>query len=107
VAAPAFFQAGEKRVPFYYQGVLWVDQTSFDIVALRTDLLAPLPQVLLKQLTTELTFREVRIRGYDAVFWLPSEVDISSDQGRGSSEESHRYSDYHLFHAETRILPEP
>jgi hypothetical protein len=108
VAAPAFFQAAEgKRVPFYYQGVLWVDQASFDIVALRTDLLAPLPQVLLKQLTTELTFREVRIRGYDAEFWLPSEVDISSDQGRGPSEESHRYSDYHLFHAETRILPEP
>jgi hypothetical protein len=49
----------------------------------------------------------VPIRGYDAVFWLPSEVDISSDQGRGPSEESHRYSDYHLFHAETRILPEP
>lgn len=107
VTAPAYFQAEGKRAPFYYQGVLWIDQSSFDIVALRTDLLAPLPQVLLKQLTTELTFRSVRIRGYDAVFWLPSEVDISSDQGRGPSEESHRYSDYHLFHAETRIVPSP
>ncbi len=107
VTAPAYFQVEGKKAPFYYQGVLWVDQSSFDIVALRTDLQAPLPQVLLKQLTTELTFRSVQIRGYDAVFWLPSEVDISSDQGRGPSEESHRYSDYHLFHAETRILPEP
>jgi hypothetical protein len=107
VTVPAYFQAEGKRAPFYYQGVLWVDQSSFDIVALRTDLLAPLPQALLKQLTTELTFRSVRIRGYDAVFWLPSEVDISSDQGHGPSEESHRYSDYHLFHAEARIVPSP
>ena len=107
VSAPAFFQVDLKKVPFYYQGVLWVDQSSFDIVALRTDLLAPLPQVLLKQLTTELTFRSVPIRGLDAVFWLPSEVDISSDQGRGPSEETHRYSDYHLFHAQVRVVPEP
>lgn len=105
VSAPAFFQVDTKRVPFYYQGVLWVDQSSFDIVALRTDLLAPL--ALLKQLTTELTFHSVPIRGFDAVFWLPSEVDISSDQGRGPSEESHRYSDYHLFHAQARIVANP
>ena len=107
VTAPAYFQADGKQAPFYFQGVLWVDQSSFDIVALRTDLLAPLPQALLKQLTTELSFRSVPIRGYDAVFWLPSEVTISSDQGRGPSEESHRYSDYHLFHAEARIVSSP
>ncbi len=107
VRAPAFFQVDTKRVPFYYQGILWVDQSSFDIIALRTDLLAPLPQVQLMQLTTELTFRSVSIRGFDAVFWLPSEVDISSDQGRGPSEESHRYSDYHLFHVQARIVANP
>jgi hypothetical protein len=107
VSAPALFEVDLKKVPFYYQGVLWVDQSTFDIIALRTDLLAPLPQVMLKQLTTELTFRSVPIRGLDAEFWLPSEVDISSDQGQGPSEESHRYSDYHLFHAQVRIVPEP
>lgn len=105
VSAPAFFMVDTKRVPFYYQGVLWVDQSSFDIIALRTDLLAPLP--LLKQLTTELRFRSVPIRGFNAVFWLPSEVDISSDQGRGPSEENHRYSDYHLFRSESRIVASP
>jgi hypothetical protein len=107
VSAPAFFEVDLKKVPFYYQGVLWVDQSTFDIVALRTDLLAPLPQLLLRQLTTELTFRSVAIRDLDAVFWLPSEVDIFSDQGRGPSEESHRYSDYHLFRAQVRVVPEP
>jgi hypothetical protein len=65
------------------------------------------PQVELLQLTTELSFRSVPIHGYNAVFWLPSEVDIESDEGRGPSEESHRYSDYHLFHAQARIVANP
>jgi hypothetical protein len=107
VGAPAQFMADGKKVPLYYQGILWVDQSSFDIVALRTDLLAPPAKMPLRQLTTELTFRSVPIRGYDAVFWLPSEVDISSDLGAGPTEETHRYSDYHLFHAQARIVPEP
>jgi len=107
VSDPAFFQANSKKVPFYFQGVLWVDEASFDIIELRTDLLAPLPQVQLRQFSTELTFRSVAIQGYNAVFWLPSEVDIQSDEGSGPSEESHRYSDYHLFHAQARIVDTP
>lgn len=107
VADPAYFMSDGKTAPFYYQGVFWVDQTTFGIVALHTDLSAPVPQVHLFGLTTDLKFRSVPIRGYDAVFWLPSEVDISSDQGRGPSEESHRYSDYHLFHASAKIVTEP
>ena len=107
VLAPAFFEVNNKKVPFYYQGLFWVDQYTFDIVMLRTDLLRPVPQVELLQLTTELSFRSVPIHGYNAVFWLPSEVDIESDEGRGPSEESHRYSDYHLFHAQARIVANP
>jgi hypothetical protein len=107
VADPAYFESQGKTAPFYYQGVLWVDPTTYDIVMLRTDLLAPLADLQLRQLTTELTFRSVPIHGYDAVFWLPREVNISSDQGAGPAEENHRYSDYHLFHAETRIFAGP
>jgi hypothetical protein len=107
VSNPARFQSDGKVAPFYFQGVLWIDQASFDIVMVRTDLLAPLPDVHLRQLTTQLTFRAVPIHGYDAVFWLPSEAYISSDQGSGAVEESHRYSDYHLYHSTARIVASP
>ncbi|MGA2536655.1 MAG: hypothetical protein ABSF53_11610 [Terracidiphilus sp.] len=107
VSNPARFESDGKVAPFYFQGVLWVDQSSFDIVMVRTDLLAPLPDLHLRQLSTQLTFRAVPIHGYDAVFWLPSEAYISSDQGSGAVEESHRYSDYHLYHSTARILPSP
>jgi hypothetical protein len=86
--------------------VLWVDQSTYDIVVLHTDLLAPLLDLHLRQLTTELTFRSVPIKGFGASFWLPREVYISSDRGAGLAEESHRYSDYHLFHAQARVIAE-
>jgi hypothetical protein len=106
VAKPAQFEWQGKSEPFYFQGVLWVDQATSDIVVLRTDLLAPLLDLHLRQLTTELTFRSVPIKGFGSSFWLPSEVYISSDRGAGLAEESHRYSHYHLFHAQARIIAE-
>jgi predicted esterase len=125
VANPAYFQSGQKVSPYYYQGVLWADQSSFDIVMLRTDLLAPLSALDLKQLTMKLTFHSVPIQGYNAVFWLPLEVDISLGQGAAPGEsvsfaqgtgpgegtflyqENHVYSNYQLFHGEARLVPSP
>jgi hypothetical protein len=107
VTDPAYFESLGKAAPFFYQGVLWVDQSSYNIVMLQTDLLDPLPDLQLRQLTTELHFHTASIRGYDAVFWLPSRVDISSDQGLGPAEESHSYSNYHLFHSEAKIVLSP
>jgi hypothetical protein len=107
VTNPALFQSEGKVSPFYYQGVLWVDQSTFDVVMLRTDLLDALPDLHLTQLTTELSFRLVHIHDSDAEFWLPNELSISSDQGAGPAEESHRYSDYHLYRSTARIVPPP
>jgi hypothetical protein len=105
VTSPALFQSEGKVSPFYYQGVLWVDQSTFDVVMLRTDLLDALPDLHLTQLTTELSFRLVHIHDSEAEFWLPNELSISSDQGGGPAEESHRYSDYHLYRSTARIVP--
>ena len=107
VAAPANFRLDQKAAPFFYQGVLWIDQSTSVIILMRTDLLAPIPSLHLSQFTTKVHFGLVPIHGYDATFWLPREINLSFDQGEGDSEEDHRYSDYHLFHSETRIVSEP
>jgi len=107
VADPAVFLTDVGRIPFYYQGILWIDQSSFQIVALRSDLLPPIPSAHLRQLTTELAFQSVTIRGYDATLWLPHHVEVSTDEGRGLSSEAHSYSNYHLFHSDIKILTTP
>jgi VWFA-related protein len=105
VKVPGTFKWAGKEAPFFFQGIVWIDQSTFDVVRLRTDLLSPVPSVNLQHMTTELRFRSVRIHGFGAVFWLPSEVLISTAQSDSLIEELHQYSGYRFFHAESRLLP--
>jgi hypothetical protein len=105
VKVPGTFKWAGKEAPFFFQGIVWIDQSTFDVVRLRTGLLAPVPSVNLRELTTQLHFRSVRIRGFGGDLWLPSEVLIRTAQTDNIVEELHQYSAYRFFHAESRLLP--
>lgn len=105
VKVPAVFQSNGKQAAYYYQGILWIDQETSNIVLLRSDLEAPVKSVKLKELTTWLRFRSVNIHDFDGSFCLPSEVQIQIDQETLMIEEEHKYSDYHLYHSTARIIP--
>jgi VWFA-related protein len=105
VKVPGTFTWAGKEAPFFFQGIVWIDQSTFDVVRLRTDLLSPVPSVNLRQMTTELHFHSVRIHGYGTDLWLPSEVLIRTAQTDSVVEELHQYSAYRFFHAESRLLP--
>jgi hypothetical protein len=109
VRFPAIFAWRGKQASYYYQGILWADAASSQILLLRTDLLSPLPQMQLHTLTTELHFGPVHISGYDpgegAELWLPQDVHLTIAQDRFDIDELHRYSDYHLYHSQATILP--
>ncbi len=105
VKIPGKFSWAGKEAPFFFQGIVWIDQSTFDVVRLRTDLLSPVPSVNLRQMTTELHFRSVRIHGFGSDLWLPSEVLIRTAQTESIVEELHQYSAYRFFHAESRLLP--
>jgi hypothetical protein len=102
---PAYFMADGKSAAFYYQGIPWIDESSFSIVALRSDLLAPLPALHLLQFSTDITFSLVKIPGLSFTTWLPHTVEIATDEGAGISKETHSYTDYHLYRSEATILP--
>jgi VWFA-related protein len=105
VKLPGKFKGAGKEEEFFFQGIAWIDQSSFNVVRLQTDLLSPVPSVNLLQMTTDLRFRSVRIKGYDADFWLPSQVLIRTEQGESVLNELHQYSRYKFFHAQSRLLP--
>jgi hypothetical protein len=105
VKALGKFTSSGKSVAFYYQGIAWIDQSTSNIVLLRTDLLGELPSVELDRMTTEVHFRSVRIHDYPTIFWLPSEVHVASEQGGNIEQELHLYSHYALYKAEARIVP--
>jgi VWFA-related protein len=105
VKVPGKYKSDGKEVPFFFQGIAWIDQSTFDVVRLRTDLLSPIPSVNLQHMTTELRFRSVHIHGFGAVLWLPSEVLIRTARSDSIFEEIHQYSGYRFFHAESKLLP--
>ncbi len=84
------------------QGVAWIDPVSFQIVRVRTDLLAPQPKIRLRRQTTEISFREVSFKEVAASVWLPQEVSVTVDLRGRIYRNLHRYSDFKLFNVATK-----
>jgi hypothetical protein len=94
-------------VRILYQGIAWIDEASFRIVRLRTDLLAPRPDISLERQTTELLLGETRLPQVVSPLWLPQEVVVTTEMDNRNLRNIHRYSSYRLFKVETKILPAP
>ena len=106
-----------SRLRLLSQGVAWVDKASFHIRQLRTDLLAPQPEVGLAEQTTTITYGEVRFADA-APLWLPREVNVNiqftEHLAGGASDLSsrvmdqtfrniHHYSNYLLYRVSTKM----
>jgi hypothetical protein len=96
-----------RAVCILYQGIAWIDEASFRIVRLRTDMLAPHPDIGLERQTTELRLGETRLPQTVSPLWLPQEVVVTTEMRNQFFRNLHRYSGYRLFKVETKILPAP
>jgi hypothetical protein len=121
---------GGRSAAVLVQGVAWIDSTSYQIIRMRTDLLAPRPDLGLLGETVVTTFGEVRFpEKPKTVLWLPQDVTVTAqwkgkatvtrvvtstdprfNEGRDSIKwESrtyrniHHYSDYRLFASESKL----
>lgn len=94
------------------QGIAWVDKTNFQIVRLRTDLLAPRPDAELERQTTELTLSKVQLVDVSAPLWLPKEVKVYlgiKKAGEGGHFElnyrnEHHYENYRRYRVSVRMV---
>ena len=88
-----------NRAPksMYFQGLAWIDTRNYEIVRLRQDLLAPLPEIRLERQTTEIDFAAVRFRKFTEEFWLPQRVSVAVDWSGKRLRNEHRYSNFELF----------
>lgn len=85
------------------QGIAWVDRSTFQILRIRTDLLAPRRDIGLEQQTTLLRLDKVQLPDVPKPLWLPSEVQVTVRfQGQYFRNE-HRYPDYRAFRVSAKI----
>jgi hypothetical protein len=107
VESPGQILTDTQTVPMFLQGVAWIDQTDFTIVGLRTDLLAPQPEVSIQRQTASILFGPVRIPTLDLTLWLPQAVRVEMESRGQIFEERHKYSKYRLYRATTKIILPP
>lgn len=104
VSLPGQISMGRVSCRYFMQGVVWIDQSIFQIVRLQTDLQAALPDIHLTRLRSEVSFNEIRIPERNLSLWMPSVVTISWETKEQAAVELHRYSNYKLFTATSRIV---
>ena len=85
------------------QGILWVDKNGFQIIRMRSDLLAPQNEIGLDQLTTEVTFAEVQLQDVPNPLWLPSDVDVSMEIKKQKFHNVHHYTNYRRYRVSVKI----
>lgn len=101
------FTGSQKTTVCLIQGVAWIETSSFRIIRLRTDLLAPRPDVGLQKMTTIVNFGAARIAQVPSPLWLPVKAEVEVHDGGYSFKNIHRYSRYQLFRSQVRFLPPP
>jgi hypothetical protein len=92
-------------VTVHEQGVAWIDKSSFQIIRLRTDILAPPTDMGLDRQTTEVTFSEFRLPEIEKPIWLPSKVQVDAVFDGQAFRNEHLYTNYKHFHVSVNIKP--
>jgi hypothetical protein len=95
--------AGGADVDMLTQGVLWVDKNNFQIIRMRTDLLASSNEIRIDQLTTETTFGEVQLPDVPNSLWLPSDVDVYIEINKQKFHNVHHYTNYRRYRVSVKI----
>jgi hypothetical protein len=107
VESPGLIMAGRETAPMLLQGIAWIDQSNFRIVRLRTDLLAPQPEIQVQKQSANVLFGPARIAGLDLELWLPEAVHVEMESRGQFFQEQHKYSKYRLYQAKTKIILSP
>ena len=99
-----------RIVKVLMQGIAWVDKKQFQIIRMRTDLLAPrpdLPETGLFRLTTDLTFSEVRLRDIPNALWVPTDVnEYWEDFGSRKYRTDYHFTKYQAYRVGVKIAPQ-
>ena len=85
------------------QGLAWIDGVTFQILRMKTWLLAPRKDIGLTSQTSTVDFYPVTPSGSEKVLWLPREVTVEIDYHDVEIRNTHLYSNFKLFRVESTI----
>ena len=95
---------GGQTALLLIQGEAWIDPKTFQILLMKTALLAPRPDVGIEQQTTDIDFGPVAFKNPAVTFWLPRQVSVLVTWTNFTFRNTHNYSHFRLFTVETQVI---
>jgi tetratricopeptide (TPR) repeat protein len=84
------------------KGRVWVDKKTLQVLHLKSDLVAPMPQIKLVSEHQDIEFAPVKFRDLKEPMWLPATANIYFDLKGRKFRRHNTYTDYLLFSVEDR-----
>ena len=94
------FRNGDKSSTTFTQGLAWMDSSTFQITRLYTELLAPIPELRVEKVSTNIDFNQVHFKQGNEAWWLPQSVTVTLDWNGKILRNRHEYSDFKLFNVD-------
>lgn len=104
VEHPGRILSDNQSVPMLLQGIAWIEQSDSRILRLRTDILAPQPEIDLQKQTVDIRFGRVRIPKINLELWLPQKVAAEMKAKGQFVQEQHQYFRYRLYQVKSKII---
>ena len=92
--------ARQASARVYVQGVAWISADQYQVVRLRTDLLAPIVEAGLDRQTSEIDYRPYQFLTTSKSYLLPSRVTVSIEWRKRRLRNEHIFSRFWLFNVE-------
>ncbi len=98
-----------REYPLDLQGVAWVDPQTGAVSRIDADLEAPMDDIGLHAMHTEVLYAPVAFQGVRDAYWLPSHAQIDVESPRQHWRNVHEFTNYHRFSTsvETRAAKQP
>jgi hypothetical protein len=92
-----------KSVALLVQGLAWIDSETFQLLRIKTWLLAPRADIGLIVQASTVDFYPVQPSGVERALWLPRDVTVVGDYRGIWFRNTHHYSNFKLFRVSTTI----
>jgi len=99
------FRFQDELVVLLVQGLVWIDSETFQVMRIKTWLLAPRTDIGLEVHTSTVDFYPVHPSGFGRVLWLPRDVEVVANYRGRWFKNTHRYSNFKLFRVTSTIKP--
>jgi hypothetical protein len=96
---------GGNDVKVMTHGILWVDKENFQILRMRSDIVAPSNALGLEQLSTEIAFARLQLQDMADAIWLPKDVTVTIRINGAAFRNFHHYANYRRYRVEIKMKP--